>query len=144
MFLSFVLKASPQSQEVAWTLTCKSKQRGNQATAPRFATIPIVLPKISKWVWKISSATSRRAANRVNHSTAVDAIGVAAEIRTASIVIITIARTDTETDRGRMIENMDTKDTAIEKTRTTTAAGNDTARDIAADRPDATRSQQRK
>ena len=80
----------------------------------------------------------------MNHSTAVDAIGVAAETRTASIVIITIARTDTETDRVRMIGNMDTKDTAIEKTRTTTAAGNDTARDIAADRPDATRSQQRK
>ena len=80
----------------------------------------------------------------MNHSTAVDAIGVAAETRTASIVIITIAHTDTETDRGRMIGNMDIKDTAIATTKTTTAAANDTARDIAADRPDATRSQQRK
>jgi hypothetical protein len=87
----------------------------------------------------------RRVANRANHSTAVDAIGVAAETRTASIVIITTARTDTETDHARTKEDMDIRDTAIATTTTTTAAAeNDIVKDIAADRPDATRGEKRK
>ena len=82
--------------------------------------------------------------NHANHITAVDAIGVAAETRTASIDIIIIARTDTGTDHARMNENMDTRDTVIATTRKTTTERNDTAKDIAADRPDATRSKKRK
>jgi len=81
----------------------------------------------------------------VNHITAADAIEAAAETRTARTDITTTARTDTETDHARMNEDMGTKDTATVTTRTKiAAAGNDTAKDIAVDRPDATRSRKRK
>ena len=86
----------------------------------------------------------RRVANRVNHITAVEAIGVAAETRTASIDIITTARTDTETDHARTNENMGTRGTATATTKKTTTERNGTAKGIAADRPDATRSKKRK
>jgi hypothetical protein len=43
-----------------------------------------------------------------------------------------------------MNENMDTRDTLVATTRKTTTERNDTAKDIAADRPDATRSKKRK
>jgi hypothetical protein len=79
----------------------------------------------------------------VIHITAVDAIGVAAETRTASIDIITIARTDTETDHARTNENMDTRGIATATIRKTTAVRSDTAKGIAADRPDAIRGKKR-
>lgn len=88
----------------------------------------------------------RRAVNHANHITAVDAIaiGVAAGTRTASIDIITIARTSTGMDHARTKKDIGIRDTAIATRKMTTEATESTAKDIVADLPDATRSEKRK
>ena len=87
----------------------------------------------------ISSASSHNPANLANRIIAV--VATAAEAETKTDIITTTVHTDTETAHETTNDDKDIKDTATAMTAT---ARKGTAKDTAANRPDATRSATRK
>ena len=127
---------------VAWTLSRASSLSTYYCDESNLSPTPPPHIYTPQWAWKTSSASSPNPANHANRITAVAATAAEAETKIANAdIITTTAHIDTETAHETTNDDTDTRDTA---TAMITTARGDTAKDSAANRPDATRSATKK